>query len=504
MAKVKDANICIHIRPSLDTLELLQYNASKGSFVKLDAEQFAFDPSTRDLLEDVESLKLVLRRLYERNKIPLTHNTSLVVPAFFTRQYSMPESLESQDLNAVLMQEAEKFYVFKNREARIGYTPLSSGQILYTAYPKQSLDLIREAFSGLKIPLISIDCNYTAALRALVSMGVMREEIAQQAKWGLVMISDYAAFFAVVEGNWIEKIQESPLPMVETDESTILNEVTNDFQQFYGFEILNRLVVVNNSSKISSPALVESLQFNGTTTLFEQNENTLTSLGAQDAAYPCSLEAVGGSLVNLVPEIPALELGDPWALKASMDQKNSNVLGNILLILGVVSLLALVAGTLILGPQTEASLKESQRLQAEIQTTTNQFSIIPDVKRQQLVADTMLFNKKTSNLMLLVNKELPASAWLDKFEMAATSDLKVGKVDYQLPLFNLMGGAIPDASGNAPGQTLEAYKGKLLKYLGEGTTPLNTGITPINKEGKSYTNYIFSNLNDKNAIQFGQ
>jgi hypothetical protein len=85
----KSANICINITSTLNRMELLEYDAGKGNFVHLDAEEFMFDPATREMLEDEDKFKMCIRRLYERNKIPLKSLSTLVLPSFFTRQYTV-------------------------------------------------------------------------------------------------------------------------------------------------------------------------------------------------------------------------------------------------------------------------------------------------------------------------------------------------------------------------------------------------------------------------------
>ena len=164
---------------------------------------------------------------------------------------------------AFLVTEAERFYVFKKIIPKVGYNLLQSGQVLFTAYPELPLEIIRNCFSDLKIPLVSIDCNYTATLRGLVAMGIIGQEVVENVKWGLMILSDFNVFMAVVEGDQIEKILEAPLSIQVGEDAAILTEIKDDFHQFYGYEIMSRIILVNNSFKLYSPLLIEKLQFEG-------------------------------------------------------------------------------------------------------------------------------------------------------------------------------------------------------------------------------------------------
>ena len=101
MPNLKQPNICINVVSSLSHLELLQYDAEHGNFIHLDTEEFSFDPATREMLDEPERFQSLIKRLFDKNKIPYASFTSLVLPSFFTRQYTVPDDVSKDDMEGV-------------------------------------------------------------------------------------------------------------------------------------------------------------------------------------------------------------------------------------------------------------------------------------------------------------------------------------------------------------------------------------------------------------------
>lgn len=415
--------VCINIVSELSHLELLQYDPKKGNFIALDSDEFMFDPASREMLEDEERLKIVLKRLYERNKIPLNTPTTLVLPSYFTRQYTLPDDAVIDDLSSILVSEAERFYVFKKVDPAVGYCQTLENQVLYTAYPKNCLEALKVAFEELKIPLVSIDCNYTAVIRGLVAMGVVQQELANMVKWGMVMMTDQMVFMAILEGPVIEKIVESPLSSQGVDPNSLMGEVRDDFQQFCGFEILNRLVVVNNSARIYSTQLVDMLGFQGPTDVFDQNERTLISRKAEDAPFPCSLECVGGVLVRTVPEVPPMEMGEGKIADVGGDDQLINVVAAGLIGIGVLIYGVQFGIAKMFDSFQQSEVKNNEKIQREIDAAINSLSVVPDVKKKMFIRQGQFQNYRYSNLLINLHKEIPEDTELKKLEVKSTEKM---------------------------------------------------------------------------------
>ncbi len=481
MGKRKSANLCVNVLSTLSHVELLEYDLLEGRFLHLDSEEFLIDPTTRDFLDTGERFKQVIKRLYERNRIPLKTPTNIVVPSFFTRQFQVPESILAEELPIVLTSEAERFYVFKKIDPVIGHYTLNNGEVLYTAYPKHAIDTVKKNFMDLKIPLVSIDCNYTAALRGLLAMGVIQNEVTSRLKWGFLIISDFYLFLSVLEGQHYEKISEIPLPLQNTDEATLLLEIRNDFQQFYEYEVLNRLVIINNSMKIYSPPLVDSIGFQGPTDVFDQNDGTLASRGAKDAPFPCTLDAIGGALIKAFEEIPPLELNDGSLLAMLEDEKHKTLVSYGLIALGVILFIGQLGISSLLDMFAGQEQAKSDQIQASINAVVSTMSIIPDVKQKLFIKKCVVENYKLNNLLIKIDQNLPQDAWFTKITLNTQPDMKA-------IVTSLKGGTL-----NA--DSLNAYVGLINNEIKD--LPLTPNVIPKEEENQRYFEFTLSNGSDK-------
>lgn len=482
VGKAKSHQICVNILSSLNTIELLQYDLTKHSFIRVDVEPFLFDPSTREPIPGTPQLKQAIKHLYERNKISFQAITTLVVPSFFTRQYSVPDDLMGEDLKTILISEAERFYVFKKIDPMVGYGSLGGNQVLYTAYPKQALEALHTVFTELKIPLADIDCSYTATLRGLVAMGVAQEELQNHLKWGLLIVSDFTVFMAVVDGLIIEKMLEAPLPVQNTQEA-LLNEICNDFGEFFSYEVLSRLAVVNNSTLCASVSLLERLQFQGPTDVFDQNEKTLNSLGSENGPFPCSLEAVGGALTQYIPEIPTLNLGDPSILAAMLQEDRKKQVAYALIIMGMLIFAAQWGAGIMLESWTQKAIQQGNRLQTEINTTISALSVVPEAKLKLYIKQGVLQNQRMNNVLVKIHQALPHDAWLEQVSVNSAPNFKALDVSIQ--------------GGTLTSDALNTYIKELNKEV--GTPVLVPTIVPQQENNRRFFKYTLSNHSEKTA-----
>ena len=454
----------------MTSMELIQYEAGTGRFLKLDHEEFLIDPLTREMVEGADRFKTSVKRLFDRNKISTRSITSLVLPSFFTRDYEIPEGLEGEDLAPIITSEAERLYVFKRVDPIVGYIRLKDRKVLYTAYPKPSIDTFQDAFAQLKIPLISIDCNYMATLRGLLSMGVVQEEVANQVKWVLMIISDFTVYMALIEGSTVEKVMEIPLATQNADEDVLMNQIKEDFIQFSEYEVINKLVIINNSLKFLSTLLVENIGFQNTD-VFDQNERTLTSRGAQDAPFPCSLEAIGGSLVRVFPQAPPLEMTTADGYQASIDEeKRQHILYGLMGVAALIFVLQLGLGYFI-EVFTKSAEKTAKKIDYEIPQTQSKFPVRSVLEQKYFVQQGIHQNYRVVNLVIKIAEALPSDAWLRAILIESNEDLST--VDLTLA-----------GSSLSSGENLEGYVQELNTELqGQVITP---NIFPRQEEGRRF------------------
>ena len=137
---------------------------------------------------------------------------------------------------------------------------------------------------------MGIEPGYFSILRGLAATGTIREELETHGCWRLIVVSDYAFFAAIQAGVTMRKTMEIPLSSSEEVDSSIVQEIQQDFETFIEGEPPAKLVIVNNAGRLRTEDLLTGLGLHGPgnhgeVTLIEQNAETLTSRGAQGSRF---------------------------------------------------------------------------------------------------------------------------------------------------------------------------------------------------------------------------
>src|SRR5689334_20897412 len=116
----KKLPVSINILPTLDYVELVQYDNKTGEIEKTASLPCQFDPVTRQM-GDREQVIQAIRDLYNTNRITFNTPAVLVLPSFFTREIELPTEFTKDELRFALISEAERFYIFKKIEPHIDW-----------------------------------------------------------------------------------------------------------------------------------------------------------------------------------------------------------------------------------------------------------------------------------------------------------------------------------------------------------------------------------------------
>lgn len=301
----KKLPVSINVFPSLDYVELVQFDEKSGEIEKASSLPCQFDTVSRQMGER-DQMTQTIRDLFNMNRIPFGTPTVLVLPSFFTREIELPAEFTRDELRFALVSEAERFYVFKKSEPQIDWINLDESRLLYSAFPKSEIEKYMKVFQELRIPLLGVELSYFSILRGLVATGAVAQEIDQDESWAMLVVSDYSFFASIQQGMKIVKSTDAPLSVTTDDDLSTLQEIVQDFESFTERETFNKLIVVNNANRISSDDLLCRIAFPGSLVQIDQNALTLRSRGASDAPFPCSLESIGGVFYKQYEEIPGI------------------------------------------------------------------------------------------------------------------------------------------------------------------------------------------------------
>jgi hypothetical protein len=419
----KKLPVSINVFPSLDYVELIQFDERNGEIEKASSLPCQFDTITRQM-GDRDLMLQTIRDLYNMNRIPFNTPAVLVLPSFFTREIELPTEFNKEELRFALVSEAERFYIFKKAEPQIDWINVDESRLLYAAFPKAEIEKYMKIFQELRIPLLTIELSYFSIFRGLVATGAVQAEVDEGGRWCLLVISDNSFFASVQDGLKISKTMDAPLSISADEEMSTVQEIQQDFDNFAEGEIFSKLVVVNNSNRISSDPLLGGLRHQGNLILIEQNALTLKSRGSTDAQFPCSLEGLGGVFYNEFPEMPRLN----FLLETGEDvvgimYYKKEAMKWLLVMNGAVFLLCLLLwGVLWLvvwqkDQERDALSKESSKLGASVNAEQ-----INEVNRKKFIKKIVDQNVKTNNFLVKLGAVTQKDVWLDKVQLDASKE----------------------------------------------------------------------------------
>ncbi|WP_373532678.1 hypothetical protein [Vampirovibrio sp.] len=418
----KKLPVSINVFPSLDYVELVQFDEKSGEIEKASALPCQFDTASRQM-SDRDLMLQTIRDLYNMNRIPFSTPSVLVLPSFFTREIDLPTEFSKEELRFALVSEAERFYFFKKAEPQIGWINLSEDRLLYSAFPKTEIEKYMKVFQELQIPLLGIELSYLSILRGLIATGAVSHEIDNAEPWALLVISDYSFFVSIQRGLKIIKTADAPLSVTEEeDEQATLLDIVQDFEAFTDRETFAKLIVVNNANRINSDDLLRQLGFPGSLTQIDQNALTLKSRGASEAPFPCSLEGLGGVFYKQYADVPGinfqLETADDLVSLLNYRQQAFKWL---LVSNGVVFVLSLLiwgAMSLMLwqkDQEREAINHELTALGEGVDTLK-----MDGVNRKKFIKKAVDLNVQANNFLVKLGASIEPNVWLEEIQIDLT------------------------------------------------------------------------------------
>lgn len=421
----KKLPVSINVFPSLDYVELVQFDEKSGEIEKASSLPCQFDTVSRQMGER-EQMTQTIRDLFNMNRIPFGTPTVLVLPSFFTREIDLPAEFTREELRFALVSEAERFYVFKKSEPQIDWINLDQSRLLYSAFPKSEIEKYMKVFQELKIPLLGIELSYFSILRGLVATGAVAQEVERDEPWAMLVVSDYSFFASIQQGMKILKSTDAPLSVTTDDDLSTIQEIVQDFESFTDRETFNRLIVVNNANRISSEDLLCRIAFPGSLIQIDQNALTLRSRGAGEAPFPCSLESIGGVFYKQYADIPGINFQlDTGEDLAGILQYREVALKWLLVSNGAIFLLSLLVwGVLALfiwqkDMERESIAAQMSKLGAGVDTQK-----MDEVNRKKFIKKTVGQNVQINNFLVRLGTVLQPSGqegapaiWLDKIQL---------------------------------------------------------------------------------------
>jgi hypothetical protein len=415
---LKKLPVSINVFPSLDYVELVQFNEKSGEIEKASTLPCQFDTVSRQM-GDRDLMLQTIRDLYSMNRIPFSTPSVLVLPSFFTREIDLPAEFSKDELRFALVSEAERFYFFKKSEPQIDWINLSEQRLLYSALPRTEIEKYMKVFQDLRIPLLGIELSYLSILRGLIATGAVAHEVDNRESWALLVISDYSFFVSIQQGFKILKTTETPLSVTGEDNRATLLEIVQDFEAFTEQETFSKLILINNSNRINSDDLTRQLAVPASLTQIDQNALTLKSRGALEAPFPCSLEGLGGVFYKQYAEVPSInfqmEASDDLATLLHLREQAFKWL---LVFNGVVFLVSLVvwAGISLMLWQKDQERDALTRQITQLSDSADTLKV-DAIHRKKFIKKVVDLNVKGNNFLVKLGTSIQKNIWLEKVQL---------------------------------------------------------------------------------------
>jgi Tfp pilus assembly protein PilN len=431
--------VCVHLTAGLDQLELALLSDDGDQIQHVASVNCNVYDATSRRVQQPEDLANMIKQLFVTAKVPMgSLPTVLVLPSYFSKTMSLTSNLSADDINMVLLSEVESHYIFKNQDPVVDWIKLDDQQVLYSAFIRDDVDHWVNAFQELRIPLVTIDTGFFAAIRGLMATGALQSVIEHDRPWMLVILSDNSCQLAMLQGYKIKQAEEIPLGTEDTEMA--IQDVTQDIYRMLENQMVDQITLINNTLRINLALIKEGLTVDVPTIDIVQNKHTVQSLctGVEEVPqYPCTLEALGGVLTPQFSYSPQLNYA-PKQGRNLLDADNAKqktlrwlIMGNVIVAL----LCAITWGTLqglifIKNQQIQASApsegpagfgptrgpRAGRRVVDRVQGAT--VTLDENTAYKKLLAKA-LYERNTwvNNLLIAVGKELPEDAWISQLEL---------------------------------------------------------------------------------------
>lgn len=425
--------VSLRLFSTYDTLEFVHYDLASGNILACDTIAGTHDPETRQVI-DPEQFMGIVEGLYKRHNISLKTNTVVVLPSMMTRQMRLEADIRSrEELRMIFLSEAERFYLFKQLDPEVSWLPLDemNGDYLFSAQPALDIDHYVQSLHKLGIPLQIIDLEYTSLIRALATTGAVSTETANNSRWYLLVVADRNVAIFSVQDTKIERMRETLLSEVETNPAGALMEIQQDLEGFAGMDVIQKLVLVNNSQTLKTDTLAPRLNFAGELVALDQNPQALRARGGNDGLLPCSLEGLGGALYVAYPDLPHLNFlpaDTQQALAAQVMQKKLEK-GMLALNLAVLGLF--FVGFLILQGIVAVQENKLRSIQSSMPTAGLEGAMTVDLDKSRVMVDLIDQNMLANNLMIRAAIERPTPMWINEMEIARGTTKETQQVRFE-------------------------------------------------------------------------
>ena len=264
-------------------LEAVVFDKTKGIVTNYGRKKVDYNFSQRNV-QNYGQLKNALIELMDEMKIPPKSYAYLVLPNVFFDFIEIASDTSDSGIEVALTSTSEEFYIFKKEEPVIGWcdvaNPMGTTQrrLAYSAFQKSDIDEIKEIFASVGLQLAGIETAYSATLRGLNLVGLIKDAILMNSTWSALLINTNSYTIFQMEGKNLLDCNEVPLAIKSFSTEEAYDAIVSNVSQLLSGSTISQLYIISQTDEISAEALKKIMQFDREIIAIDSNKYSKKSL----------------------------------------------------------------------------------------------------------------------------------------------------------------------------------------------------------------------------------
>ena len=434
-------------------LEAVIFDKTKGIVTNYGRKKVDYNFSQRNV-QNYGQLKNALIELMDEMKIPPKSYAYLVLPNVFFDFIEIASDTSDSGIEVALTSTSEEFYIFKKEEPVIGWcdvaNPMGTTQrrLAYSAFQKSDIDEIKEIFASVGLQLAGIETAYSATLRGLNLVGLIKDAILMNSTWSALLINTNSYTIFQMEGKNLLDCNEVPLAIRSFSTEEAYDAIVSNVSQLLSGSTISQLYIISQTDEISAEALKKIMQFDREIIAIDSNKYSKKSLlevsSALDfnQANSMSLSALGAVdprsdldiNLNILNKDPNASMGVYFV--ANILGKPTEITQQYVqsLAIGLCAIFLLVFGLIIGASVGLNASQESQisDLKQEIKMIDQKITALEkvEIKEEEIdmteIIDQVAGDNVTAiNFYDSISSDIPKNVWLTKYYNKSGTQLAI-------------------------------------------------------------------------------
>ena len=434
-------------------LEAVVLDKAKGTVLNYGRKKVDYNFSQRNI-QNYGQFKNALLELVDEMKIPPKSYAYLVLPNVFFDFIELTNDTDDDGINMALTAIAEESYLFKKEEPVIGWcdvvNPMGTTQrrFAYNAFQKSDIDEIKEIFSGAGLQLAGIETAYSAILRGLNLVGLIRDAILMNSSWSALLINTNSYTIFQMEGKNLLDCNEVPLAIKSFSTEEAYEAIVSNASQMLAGSTTSQLYIISQTDDISAEALKKMMQFDREIIAIDSNRHSKKSLLDVSAALDfnevnsMSLAALGAAdsksdfelNLNILNNDPNASMGVYFTvpIMGKMTEITQAYVQSSAITLSV--LFALIFGSVIgasimMNSSQEAVLSDLNQEIDRLNTSIKALEKV-EIKEEEIDMTDVIDEVANDNVVAInfydsISTDIPKNVWLTKYYNKQGSQLAI-------------------------------------------------------------------------------